>query len=146
MDYIYCNHCCLRSFGSILMNCIYKYRYILIVILLLVLGAVYFVYDPSTSFFFPKCPVMMITGYPCAGCGSQRAIHALLHLDIPAAARYNFLVLVFVPLIGVMMFSSIFKNRFPRLYYMTHHKICAYTMLAIILLWWVLRIIFGWYV
>lgn len=128
------------------MSYIYKYRYILIAILLLVLGVVYFIYDPGTGFFFPKCPFWMITGFPCAGCGSQRAIHALLHLDISAAARYNFLVLVFVPIIGLLMFSSIFRNKFPRLYFMTHHKVSAYALLTIILLWWVLRIVFGWYV
>ena len=124
----------------------HKYRYILVAIILLVLGIIYFIYDPSASNFFPKCPAFMITGYPCAGCGSQRAIHALLHLDISAAARYNFLVLVFVPVIGLLVFSSAFRNRFPKLYHITHHKVTAYALLSIILLWWVLRIVFGWYV
>lgn len=129
-----------------LMSCITKSGYILIFTLLLALVVIYSVYDPSASVLFPKCPFLMLTGYPCAGCGSQRAVHALLNLELAEAVRYNFLVVIFIPIILLLCFLSIFRRRFPKLYLITHHKICAYAFLAIILLWWVLRIVFGWYV
>lgn len=121
-------------------------RRILLLCLLVLLGVVYYVYDPSQYELFPKCPVMMMTGYPCAGCGSQRAIHALLHLDMVEAARYNFAVIVFLPIIAVLEFASFMRSRMPKLYLMTHGTYVCYVLLGIILLWWVLRIIFGWYV
>jgi hypothetical protein len=102
-------------------------------------------FDPSASVFFPKCPVMMLTGYPCAGCGSQRAIHALLHLDIRTALEYNVLVVIFVPILVLMFFSSAFRERFPKLYQLTHHKYVAYASLTVIILWWIIRIAFGLY-
>lgn len=123
-----------------------KYKLVLILILLLALGCVYYMFDPSASYLFPKCPVMTLTGYPCAGCGSQRAIHALLHMDIRMAMQYNFLVVLFVPIILVLTFSTIFRKRFHRLYLLTHHPYVVCGILFLILVWWVLRIIFGWYV
>ena len=121
-------------------------RRILLSCLLVLLGVVYYVYDPSQYVLFPKCPVMAMTGYPCAGCGSQRAIHALLHLDMVEAARYNFAVIVFLPIIAVLEFASFMRSRMPKLYLMTHGTYVCYVLLGIILLWWVLRIVFGWYV
>ena len=54
----------------------------------------YFFYNPSKSYLFPKCPFLTATGYYCTGCGSQRALHDLLHLDIKGVARHN---LLFIP-------------------------------------------------
>lgn len=122
------------------------YISIVILIIILALCVVYYKYDPSASLIFPKCPVMSLTGLPCAGCGSQRAIHALLNLDIAAAVRYNFLIVLFIPIIALLLFTSVFRNRFPKLYLYTHHPYVIYAMLVIIILWWIMRIVFGWYV
>ena len=119
---------------------------IIILIVLLVLGVVYFIYDPSTSSLFPRCPVYALTGYPCAGCGSQRAIHALLHLDFAEAIRYNFLMVVSIPCIFVLLIASLLRTRFPKFYIRTHSSYVAITYGVIIILWWILRSVFGWYV
>lgn len=111
-------------------------------IALIVLGTVYFVFDPSTSVFFPKCLFRMITGLPCAGCGSQRALHSLLHLDLSAALRYNFFVVACFPVLFALVLSNLMKDRWPRFYTLTHHRSVAWTMLVLTLLWWILRIIF----
>ncbi|KGE14225.1 DUF2752 domain-containing protein [Sphingobacterium deserti] len=65
---------------------------------------IYYKYDPLQSAWFPKCPFKTFTGLDCPGCGSQRAIHALLHGDFSAAVRYNALLLPFIPyvLIGTI--------------------------------------------
>lgn len=87
-----------------------------------------------------------LTGLPCAGCGSQRAIHALLDLDLAEAIRYNFLLVAILPFLELLIFSSFFRKRFLKLYLATHHAYVAYSIFAIIMLWWVLRIVLGWYV
>ncbi|MFN0215317.1 MAG: DUF2752 domain-containing protein [Saprospiraceae bacterium] len=57
---------------------------------------VYFFLDPN-SHFFPKCPFLWLSGWKCPGCGSQRAIHHLLHGDFLGAFRVNFLFVLALP-------------------------------------------------
>jgi hypothetical protein len=57
------------------------------------LGVV-FCNDPSTAKFFPSCFFHSLTGLYCPGCGSTRALHALLHGDLVAAIRFNPLFVV----------------------------------------------------
>ena len=37
-----------------------------------------FAFDPATTWWFPSCPLRAVTGWLCPGCGSLRALHALL--------------------------------------------------------------------
>lgn len=111
-----------------------------------VLGVVYFIFDPSTGILFPKCPFRLLTGLPCAGCGSQRALHSLLHLDLKAAITYNLLVVACIPLLAVLFLASLMRTKWPRFYELTHHRNVAWAMIIITTLWWILRIIFHWYV
>lgn len=60
---------------------------------------IYFRVNPNDSSFFPKCPLLTLTGIKCPGCGSQRAIHALLHADIRTAFSYNALFIISIPYI-----------------------------------------------
>lgn len=66
---------------------------IFVVGLLVVYGS----FDPSTQTFFPRCPFLSLTGYKCPGCGSQRAIHAILHGELGAAWSFNPLLLLSIP-------------------------------------------------
>ncbi|MFN0081317.1 MAG: DUF2752 domain-containing protein [Ferruginibacter sp.] len=70
-----------------------------IIILLLFIGAVfvYYMYDPTTSGYFPDCPFYKLTGLFCPGCGAQRSIHYLLTGNIAAAMRSNILLVIFLP-------------------------------------------------
>jgi hypothetical protein len=52
-------------------------------------GIVLYFFDPATTAWFPVCPFRALTGWNCPGCGSLRALHALLHLDIGSALRAN---------------------------------------------------------
>ncbi len=70
-------------------------------VLLLVLSVLYFVFDPAEHVVFPKCPFKMLTGWDCPGCGSQRAIHALLHGDVLSAFRLNALMVLAVPYLAL---------------------------------------------
>ena len=58
-----------------------------------------FLVDPNNpSNLYPKCPLKIITGIDCPGCGGLRATNALLHGDIMGAVDHNILALVLLPL------------------------------------------------
>ncbi len=64
---------------------------------LALLIVVYTVFDPTGNAYFPKCPFRMLTGLECPGCGAQRAVHCLLHFDIPGALSHNALLVLSIP-------------------------------------------------
>ena len=67
--------------------------------LVILLATVYRTYDPTDHFYFPKCPFLVATGYQCPGCGSQRAVHHLLNLELGQAMNENLLLVVSIPYI-----------------------------------------------
>ena len=117
---------------------------LLVAALLLVLGLVYYALDPSSSTLFPRCTFLSLTGYKCPGCGSQRAVHALLHGDLVAAFRYNALLLIAIPWIALCLFAESRRTRNPRLYARLNASLLIWLFLAMVLIWWLLRNIFNW--
>lgn len=59
---------------------------------------VLYAFDPAATSWMPQCPSHWLTGYDCPGCGTLRAVHAILHGDIAAAWHYNAAVFFAVPL------------------------------------------------
>ncbi len=116
----------------------------LVVAVLLVLGFIYYALDPTASAVFPRCTFLSLTGYKCPGCGSQRAIHALLHGDVVGAFRYNALLLVAIPWIALCLYAEGQRIRNSRLYARLNAPLLIWLFLAILLLWWLLRNIFNW--
>ena len=55
--------------------------------------ALLFAFDPATTPFFPSCPFRLLTGWSCPGCGTLRAVHALLHGHFGVALHDNPFVL-----------------------------------------------------
>lgn len=80
------------------------------------LAVVYFMVDPALSRFVPKCVFYELTGWQCAGCGSQRLIHALLHGHVAEAFRYNPLLFCGLPLVPFFVWLELCRTRHPRLY------------------------------
>jgi hypothetical protein len=63
---------------------------------------VIFWFDPSRHGFYPKCLLHSLTGWNCAGCGSLRALHQVLHGDFLLAFRSNaLLVLMLLATAGI---------------------------------------------
>ena len=71
---------------------------------------VYARFNPEESLFFPKCPVYLLTGYQCPGCGSQRAFFHLFHGNLLTAFRYNPLILALVPYIMTGIYLEYVAN------------------------------------
>ncbi len=105
---------------------------------------IYYSFNPSGNEWFPKCLFREITGLKCPGCGSQRAIHALLNGNIVQAWHYNAMLLLLTPFLVLLVVSEILRKRHHALYeYLNSAKI-SISLIVIILLWVVLRNIFGW--
>lgn len=111
-----------------------------VLLALLVLG----IFDPQSSGFFPKCPFLLLTGLKCPGCGTQRALHQLLNLDLCQAFRYNALMVMSIPLLAFLISAEALKVRFPKLYRIGTSPVLSWSILAAVVSWWVLRNIFGW--
>ena len=67
-------------------------------------------FDPAHSLIFPPCPLRYFTGLYCPGCGSLRAIHALLQGDLRQAWAMNALTVTMLPFIGYGLISEIHRH------------------------------------
>ena len=63
-------------------------------------------FNPTTAGFFPVCPLHVMTGLNCPGCGLTRGFHALFHGDILGALHFNVLLPIFL-FVGIYLFSSL---------------------------------------
>lgn len=100
---------------------------------------IYAVFDPAANF-FPRCPVKMATGLDCPGCGTQRALHTLLHGNFAGALRFNALLPFSFALLALLATASIMrlKGR-PRLFNSIHTPRFIYALLTLITLWTIAR-------
>jgi len=123
---------------------IYIFRLLGILAILLAGGLVYYLFSPEQSDFFPRCPFHVMTGLDCPGCGSQRAIHHILHFEIGKAFMSNALLIIAIPYIIVCTYLEYFggKERYPRLRKMIYSKNAVISVLILIILFWILRNIF----
>ena len=78
-----------------------KYRAFGIGMVLALALVAYYYIDPSQYLLVPKCPVKMLTGLDCPGCGFQRALHALLHGQLREAVAFNPFLLFALPIVGL---------------------------------------------
>lgn len=117
---------------------------ILAIVAVLLFVLIYGLFDPTQASFFPKCLFHQLTGLQCPGCGSQRAVHQLLHLHLGAAIQYNAFMVLCIPLLGFLLFAELFATRFPRIHRAAHNSWLSWGILAAVLIWWLLRNIFGW--
>lgn len=94
----------------------------------------YYFIDPSTGL-YPRCLFKQLTGLDCPGCGSQRAVRALLHGDLMGALAYNAFLPVALVLIGVLLGA----RRHPRLEKVLNSRMSIIIMLIAIVGWTVIR-------
>ncbi len=113
-----------------------------VVLSLFALVLLYFVNpaDPEQSTNLPKCIFHSTTGFHCPGCGSSRAVHQLLHGRPDLALAYNPLATLLLPVVAYVFFAQVLEmiSRFhlPR---MTIKVQWLWTLLAVVVLFWILR-------
>ncbi|WP_162618507.1 DUF2752 domain-containing protein [Pedobacter yulinensis] len=108
---------------------------------LAILAVVYYRYDPGRYIYFPKCPFHSLTGLDCPGCGSQRAIHALLHGRVAQAADHNLLLVMSLPFLAVHYYhkTRAAVSRHAYAWGLIGHPATAKVIFVVVVLFWVLR-------
>jgi hypothetical protein len=103
------------------------------------LGVVY-KFSPTEYAFYPRCIIYSTTHWLCPGCGSTRALHALLHLDWQGAFHYNALFTVLAPPALLWLSFCVYRvmryGQFPRV--MVPRRLNA-GLIAVVLLFTVAR-------
>lgn len=95
-----------------------------------IIGLVFlYFYNPQDIANFPRCPFYALTGYKCPGCGTLRAIHALLHSRVGDAFRLNPFLVVSIPVLIGMLFSRRFA----------FSPVVGKAILALTVAYWILR-------
>lgn len=95
----------------------------------------YYAVDPAQGR-APRCMLRLLTGYDCPGCGSQRALHALLHGRPAEAWAFNPAVFFAVPLAAAYFAVDVLPARLQRL---LRHPAFILGIAVAIVAWWVLR-------
>lgn len=65
--------------------------------------------NPNEEGHYPTCPLKLVTGIDCPGCGGLRATHSLANGDILAAMDHNLLVVLCLPLV-VVWFAFVLRR------------------------------------
>ena len=86
-----------------------------------------------------RCPFRALTGYDCPGCGSQRAIHALLHGELAQAWSYNPFIFIAIPLAALYAVAEYSTHRFRRLRAALLHPWCIIAVAVVVTAYWVMR-------
>lgn len=116
-------------------------KYILGFVAVVALIIVYYKFNPEMYNLFPACPFHKYVGLDCPGCGSQRAIHALLHGKILLAINYNLLLVISLPFLlvhfGLKIYSYFAKK--DKTWIFWYRPVTPKIIFGIVLTFWVLR-------
>jgi hypothetical protein len=66
-----------------------------------------FLFDPARVPIYPVCLFHRLTELNCPGCGSLRALHQLLHGNLPAALRLNAMLVLSLPIFAGLAFRFV---------------------------------------
>ena len=109
----------------------------------ILIGIIYYFFNPTEASWMPKCIFKTLTGWDCAACGNQRALHAFLHGHFVEAFLYNPFVIISIPYLILLLFTS-FSSSALALRWRTYvqHRITVLTYLVLLIIWWIARNIF----
>ena len=115
-----------------------------ITVILFVVVIIYKKYIPTEQDIFPKCPVKLLTGLSCPGCGIQRAFHSLLCGNIGEALTYNYSFILSIPYAVLLLIAYFCKKLGKGLVFVRYaeHRYGIYSYILLFFLWFVIRNIF----
>ena len=87
----------------------------------------------------------MLTGLKCPGCGSQRAVHALLHADLASAFAHNALLVLSLPYLALLIGARLYVYLHPAssLRSTLESPQAIRTYFVITIAFWIARNVFG---
>lgn len=100
---------------------------------------IYSQFNPEQYAFFPKCPFLQLTGWECPGCGSQRALHDLLHGEIASAFYHNALLVISIPFITLLLVAQAWAQKYPKFHNSLNSTRVIWGCFVVIMAWWLLR-------
>ncbi len=89
--------------------------------------------DPATARWAPFCPFHRATGLWCPGCGTGRALHALVHGDVLRAVRLNVLAVASVPVFLALALTAALRPGRPLPLPPVWLRVAIYALLAFFL-------------
>ena len=99
---------------------------------------VLYTFPPQSHSFYPPCVFRATTGLLCPGCGSTRALHALLHGRFVEALTLNpFVIAVMIG--GLVSIPSLMRGQSPR--FLTKPWF-GWTSFVVVVSWWIARNVF----
>lgn len=104
-----------------------------------VILTLYYLFNPSETWWMPKCIFHFVTGFDCPGCGSQRALFSLLHGDFAAAFRYNAFIICLAPFLIMLCFAELYPQKWQWFHKLLAHPAVIIFFVAITLIWSVWR-------
>ncbi len=103
-------------------------------------GLMLYFIEPNNSPWLPKCIFKLATGLDCPACGTQRAIHSLMHGEWRAAWGYNAFLFLSLPYVVAVMFATFARCKTAdkvKRFAMSRTAVNIYLYLTIA--WWILR-------
>ena len=117
-------------------------KWILIISIIISIGVVYYIFNPADLRLFPKCPFKQLTGFDCPGCGSQQAIHHILHFEMSKAFAANALLVLAIPYIIIKLtfdFINVSSPALLKLKRLFYGKWAVYFIIIVIVVYGVAR-------
>ena len=107
-------------------------------LILIIIGALYATIVHFLHFGIP-CPIKLITGFSCPGCGVTRMCMALIKFDFVSAYKANKVLFCLLPLLIITILRTIYlyikkgqkRDKFT--------NISIWVMIVILLIWGILR-------
>lgn len=117
---------------------------IMIPVVILSIGIIYYYVAPATSVYVPKCPWWLMTGTYCPSCGIQRCIHLLFNGHFCDAFLMNPFVFIVSPYILLAILGKWYNINgvFDKVNRFIYSRKVLITYLILFFTWWAVRIIF----
>jgi hypothetical protein len=118
-----------------------KWIYYALLPVFLLAGVYFFAFNPAEqTHLFPSCPFHAVSGWYCPGCGSQRAIHQLLHGDFVRAWGYNPLVFFAILMVGYHWgVQGLNQLKGVQIRNLIYRPLTTWIILVLVLAFWILR-------
>jgi hypothetical protein len=113
-----------------------------LVLLVILLGlGILFGVNPESVSFMPRCLFHSLTGWDCPACGTQRALHQLLHLHLREGFAYNPFLVISMPYLSLLVLCQWFNidGKLDRLKRVCHHPVLVNIYLLLLIVWWIFR-------